>query len=77
MIKELISMNGYGLFVWSSFIFTFFNFLVLFLINKKQLIKESNKFSKKFSKLNSAQTVLAEKQPLNKIFAKNTIVHKI
>ncbi len=77
MIKELISMNGYGLFVWSSFIFTFFSFFALFLITKKQLIKESNKFAKKFSKLNSTQTVLAEKQPLNKIFAKNTIVHKI
>ena len=36
---------------------------------KKQLIKESNKLAKKFSKLNSTQTVLAEKQPLNKIFA--------
>jgi len=77
MIKELILMNSYGLFVWSSFIFTFFSFFILFLITKKQLVKESKKFAEKFSKLNNTQTVLAEKQPLNKIFIKNNIVHKI
>ena len=54
MINELISMNGYGHFVWSSFIFTFFSFFALFLITKKQLIKESNKFAKKSSRTGSA-----------------------
>ena len=47
MIYEFISMNGYGLYVWSSFIFTLVCFISLYTVIKLQLVKEQ-----KNSKLN-------------------------
>ena len=47
MIYEFINMNGYGLYVWSSFIFTLVCFISLYTVIKLQLVKEQ-----KNSKLN-------------------------
>ena len=77
MIKDLIIMNGYGMYVWSAFIFTLVNFFVLYLVTEKQLKKESYKFAQKYQSLNEQQFSAANKQSINKIFARNTIVHKI
>ena len=52
MINEIISMNGYGLYVWSAFIFTLISFGSLFLVTKLQLLKEQKKFVSKFGLLN-------------------------
>ena len=52
MINELLHMNGYGLYVWSAFAFTFFSFIILFVITKNQYAKEKNKFIAKFGTLN-------------------------
>ena len=48
MINELLKMNGYGLYVWSAFSFTFIRFSTLFMITKFQYVKERNKFVSKF-----------------------------
>ena len=40
MINEIISMNGYGVYVWSAFIFTMISFVTLYSIIKVQLVKE-------------------------------------
>ena len=48
MNLDLFIMNGYGLYVWSAFAFTLFNFLILYKVTSKQLIKEKAKFAKKF-----------------------------
>jgi len=53
MINEIISMNGYGIYVWSSFIFTFLSFSFLYIIIKTQLIREQSKFNEKFKTLNA------------------------
>ena len=51
MINEIISMNGYGLYVWSAFSFTLISFGSLFLIIKLQLLREKRKFVYKFGSL--------------------------
>ncbi len=51
MINDLISMNGFGFYVWSSFSFTLLSFVYLYFVTKVQLIKEQNKFLKKYSNL--------------------------
>ena len=43
MIYNFVNMNGYGLYVFSSFIFTLVSFAGLYLIIKYQLIKEEKK----------------------------------
>ena len=76
MNLDLFIMNGYGLYVWSAFAFTLFNFLILFKITSRQLVKEKAKFAIKYESLNSDQIILAHKQSTNRTFVK-TVAHKI
>ena len=66
MIKELISMNGYSLYVWSAFSFTLISFTALYLIIKTQYVKEKNKFMFKFGALDSKKAEAARSQIINK-----------
>ena len=66
MIYDFISMNGHGLYVFSSFIFTLVSFAGLYLIIKFQLIKEHKKFTAKFGSLTSDKVLAAKKQKTNK-----------
>ena len=72
MINEILFMNGYGLYVWSSFLFTFLSFLSLYLVVKSQYVKEKNKFIAKFGALNSERAALAKSQTINKEILSNT-----
>ena len=72
MINELLLMNGYGLYVWSSFIFTLLSFTSLYLIIKIQYIKEKNKFIAKFGTLNSERATFAKSQGAVKEILSNT-----
>ena len=72
MISEIFYMNGYGLYVWSAFTFTFLSFISLYLIVKRQYIKEKNKFIAKFGKLTSERASFAKSQRINKEILSNT-----
>ena len=48
MINDIISMNGYGIYVWSAFTFTLISFAVLYTVIKVQLVKEKIKFDAKY-----------------------------
>jgi len=65
MINELISMSGYGMYVWSAFSFVLFSFISLFLIIKLEQIKEKRKFVSKFSSLDSEKARFAESHIIN------------
>ena len=66
MISELINMNGYGLYVWSAFIFTHTSILTLYIIIKIQYAREKNKFVSKFGDLDSKKAKVARSQTINK-----------
>ena len=72
MINETLVMNGYGLYVWSAFIFTLISFASLYFIIKTQYVKERNKFIVKFGTLNSEKVSLAKSQGMNKEILSNT-----
>ena len=72
MIQSLILMNGYGIYVWSAFIFTFICFGCLFVITKIQYIKEKKKFIDKFGNLESEKAAFAKTQSINKQILSNT-----
>ena len=76
MILNLLIMNGYGVYVWSAFLFTLFNFLILYKVTSRQFDKEHAKFSKKYKSLNSDQIILAHKQSTNRTLVR-TVAHKI
>ena len=77
MINEIISMNGYGMYVWSAFSFTLISFAVLYLVIKVQLVKEQSKFNSKFASLTSEKIISAKKQATIRKILANTSVSKI
>ena len=72
MINEILSMNGYGFYVWSAFVFTLLSFVTLYVIIKIQYIKEKNKFIAKFGTLNSERAAFAKSHSINKEILSNT-----
>ena len=76
MSLEFFMMNGYGLYVWSAFAFTLINFFILYKLTSRQFNKEHHKFARKYKSLNSDQATLADKQSINRTFAR-TVEHKI
>ena len=54
MIKDLVLMNGYGLFVWSSFAITFLTCAVVYYKTRKTL-KKYEKNLQKNNELSSEQ----------------------
>ena len=74
MIKELLLMNGYGLYVWSAFAFTLLSFASLYVVTKIQYTKEKNKFIVKFGNLNSERAAFAKSQSINKEMLSNTSI---
>jgi heme exporter protein D len=53
MIQNLMSMNGYGLFVWASFSITFISCAVVFYKTKKTLKKYEREFAKEINELSA------------------------
>ena len=74
---NFLSMNGYGVYVFSAFVFTMVNFLGLYLIVRYQLKKEQQKFVEKFGKLNLDKVSVANKQKINKEILSASIFSKI
>ena len=72
MINEIISMNGYGTYVWSAFSFTLISFTTLYFVTKLQLSKEQRRFASKFSSLNIEKARTARSQNINREILSNT-----
>ena len=72
MIDEIFYMNGYGIYVWGSFVFTFLSFISLYFVIKNQYVKEKHKFIAKFGNLNSQRATSAKLQRINREILSNT-----
>ena len=55
MIQNLLSMNGYGLFVWSSFLITFLDCAFVYYKTHKTLKKYEREFVKEINELSLEQ----------------------
>ena len=71
MINEILLMNGYGIYVWTAFVFTLLNFVLLYIVIKIQYTKEKNKFVAKFGTLNSERASFARSQRINREILSN------
>lgn len=71
MIKDLIFMNGYGLFVWLSFAITLFACAIVYYKTYKTLKKYEKAFAKDLQKLSVAERkkVLEKSKIANQVFA--------
>ncbi len=77
MTNDILFMNGYGLYVWSSFVFTLSCFVILYSVVKLQLVKEQKKFENKFNNLSTEKVELAKKQETYREILANTSASKI
>jgi|TARA_B100000929_G_scaffold176121_1_gene139470 heme exporter protein D len=71
MISDLISMNGYGAYVWTAFAFTLIGFSCLYFIIKVQLKKEQKRFEENFSMLTEEKYNVASNQDIYKEILKD------
>ena len=71
MIIDLIFMNGYGLFVWSSFIITFLVCGIFYYKTRKSLKKYEKEFAKEIEALSIEQkkTVLENSKVASKVLS--------
>jgi len=71
MISNLITMNGYGIFVWSSFVLTFLVCVLVYYKTRKTLKKYEKEFAKEIEKLSDQQkkSVLRNSKIASKILA--------
>ena len=63
---DIFLMNGYGIYVWSSFLFTFLVCLFLFLKTKKTLKKLEKDFIKEAQSLSDEQLEDLKRQKVAK-----------
>jgi heme exporter protein D len=72
MINEIISMNGYGAYVWAAFSFTLISFTALYFVTKLQLLKAQKRFASKFGTLSLEKAKAARVQDTNREILSNT-----
>ena len=71
MIVNLFLMNGYGVFVWSSFILTFIVCAVVYYRTRKTLKKYEKEFAKEIAELTveKKKVVLEKSKIASKVFS--------
>ena len=58
MIHNLVSMNGYGLFVWLSFAITFLACAIIYYKTNKTLKKYEKEFAIELNQLSESERIL-------------------
>jgi len=66
MNLDIFLMGGYGLYVWSAFLFTFLVCLVLFLKTKKTLNKIERDYQEEVKKLSAEQVETLNSRKISK-----------
>ena len=71
MISNLFLMNGYGIFVWSSFVLTFLACAIVYYKTRKTLKKYEKEFVKEIESLsvNQKKIVLEKSKVASKVFS--------
>ena len=71
MISNFMTMNGYGIFVWSSFVITFLVCGIFYYKTRKTLKKYEKEFAKEIEELSALQkkTVLKNSKVASKILS--------
>ena len=71
MINNLFLMNGYGIFVWSSFVLTFLACAIVYYKTRKTLKKYEKEFAKEIENLsvNQKKIVLEKSKLASKVFS--------
>ena len=63
---EIVSLGGYGQFVWPAFIFTFVSCFYLYLITKREFQKQEKLFLNEFKQLKTIKIEVAKSKEIKK-----------
>ena len=63
---EVLNLNGYGIYVWTAYIFTVLSFSILYYSIRLQLKNERKIFNEKFILLNAEKANLAYQNSTNR-----------
>ena len=71
MIMNLILMNGYGIFVWSSFLITSITCIIFYMKTRKTLKKYEKEFANEIKELSSTKrkTVLENSKVASQVLS--------
>ena len=75
MNMELLVLGGYGLFVWSAFIFTLASCFLLYVKTKKELKEQEKKFLIEFKLIPVVETEFVKQKKISKEILSGSPVH--
>ena len=74
MDLNFLLLNGYGMFVWPAFLFTFISCLSVYIKTKRELQQLENIYLKEFKQLEAIKIeVVEEKEEAKKVFSSSAI----
>ena len=74
MYIELLTLGGYGQFVWPAFIFTFVCCFSLYLKTKRELVKQEKLFLNEFGQSRAVKIVVdSQKENTKKVLSGNSV----
>ena len=65
MLLDSLNLGGYGLFVWSAFIFTFITFIALYIKTRAEFIKQEILYVSEFEQSKTIETISTGKKVLS------------
>jgi len=74
MNLELLTLGGYGQFVWPAFIFTFISCYYLYLKTKEELQQQEKFYLNKFRQLRAIKIEVAKKKETSKRVLSNSSI---
>tara|TARA_Y100000590_G_C15226571_1_gene828380 strand:- start:290 stop:511 length:222 start_codon:yes stop_codon:yes gene_type:complete len=73
MDLELFTLNGYGLYVWPAFIFSFLSFLYLYIKTKREFLKQEKIFLHEFKEFQKTSVKIKKEETAKKVLSANSI----
>tara|TARA_B100001123_G_scaffold349706_1_gene399847 strand:+ start:67 stop:291 length:225 start_codon:yes stop_codon:yes gene_type:complete len=74
MDLNFLLLNGYGMFVWPAFLFTFISCLSVYIKTKRELQQLENIYLREFKQLEAIKIeVVEEKEEAKKVFSSSAI----
>ena len=74
MDLNFLLLNGYGMFVWPAFLFTFISCLSVYIKTKRELQQLENIYLREFKQLEAIKIeVVKEKEEAKKVFSSSAI----
>tara|TARA_Y100000590_G_scaffold383513_1_gene454264 strand:+ start:492 stop:713 length:222 start_codon:yes stop_codon:yes gene_type:complete len=70
---ELLKLNGYGLYVWPAFFFTFLSCFYLYIRTRKEFLKQEKIFLNEFKEIQTTSVKITKQKAEKRVLSTNSI----